>query len=145
METEPPEYDSSLKKARRIGILFLAYAIVFPLVTFILPENGLTVDSGISMFSWLLIFLMPTELLLIYGFYHYTCKRFGLDNLQGIAVPMYVFSTIPSIYAFIIGFFNSALRLLAITIGLMFSLTGLWLASMLLSRRYEDSTAYNLE
>jgi cation transport ATPase len=145
MEATTSEYDSPLKKARRIRILFLTYVIVFPLITFILPENGLAVDFGINMFSWLLFLLMPTELLLIYGFYLYAGKRFGLENLQGLAIPMYVFSTIPSIYAFIIGFLNSTLRLLAITIGLMFSLTGFWLASMLLSRCCEDSTAYKLE
>jgi hypothetical protein len=145
MEATTSEYDSSLRKARRIGIIFLAYVMVLPLITLILPESTVPVDNGATILSWLLIFLMPIEILLIYGFYHYFGKRFGLANFQALAVLMYVLATAPSIYAFVIGFINSPLRLIATLVGLIFSLTGFWLVLMLLISYQDSSTAYNPE
>jgi hypothetical protein len=77
METEPPENESSLRNTRRMGIAFLTYAIVFPFVTLIVPENEHPVSTGSTILSWLMIFLMPVEILLIYLLYRYSGKRFS--------------------------------------------------------------------
>lgn len=57
---------------------------------------------------------------------------------MGPAVLMYMFATIPSIYAFVIGFIGSTLRLIAIPLGLTFSLVGFWLTWMLLPNLWEN-------
>ena len=143
METEKPENESSLRNARRMGIVFLTYAIVFPFVTLIVPENEHPVGTGSTILSWLMIFLMPVEILLIYVLYRYSGKRFGLNNFQALAVLMYTFAIAPSIYAFVIGFTDSTLRSVAIPMGLMFSLIGFWLALKLLSNHWDAITTYN--
>ena len=143
METAKPENESSFRNTKRIGIIFLTYAVVLPFVILIVPESELPVDTGPSILSWLLIIMMPIEILLIYVFYRYFGKRFGLDNFQGLAVLMYVLAVALSIYAFVIGFTDSALRLVAIPLGLMFSLMGFWLTSMFLSSLWETFTSSN--
>ncbi len=87
--------------------------------------------------------LMPVEILLIYGFYRFFSKKGRFQNIMGPSVLMYMVATIPSIYAFIIGFIDSALRLIAIPLGLMISLVGLWLASMFVSKLWESFRASN--
>lgn len=77
---------------------------------------------------------MPIEILLIYLVYRFFSKRAEIPNLMGPAALMYILAMAPSIYAFIIGMMESALRYIAILLGLLFSLGGFWLASMLLSR-----------
>jgi len=143
METEKLENESTFRNTRRMGIVFLTYAIVFPFVTLIVPENELPVGIESTILSWLMIFLMPIEILLIYALYRYSSKRFGLNNFQALAVLMYTFAIAPSIYAFVIGFTDSSLRTVAIPMGLMFSLTGFWLALKLLSNHWDALTAYN--
>ena len=138
MESTKPGSESSLRNARRIGFVYLASAIVLPFIILLLPESELPVSTGPSeVFSWLLILLMPIVILLIYVFYRFFRKRSELDNIMSPAVLMYLFATIPSIYATIIGFIGSALRYVAIPLGLMFSLVGFWLASMLVSNLWE--------
>lgn len=143
METENSETEKPLRNARRMGIVFLTYAIVFPFITLIVPENESPVGTASVMLSWLMIFLMPVEILLIYMLYRFFGKRFGLNNFQGLAVLMYTFALAPSIYAFAIGFTDSSLRSVAIFMGLVFSLTGFWLALRLLSDHWDAVTANN--
>ncbi|MGY5855967.1 MAG: hypothetical protein RTS72_05155 [Candidatus Thorarchaeota archaeon] len=134
-----PDSKSSLRRARLLGIVFLAYSIVLPFIVLLIPESELPVSTGpIEVFSWLMIFLMPLEILLIYVFYRFFRKRSELGNIMGPAVLMYMFATIPSIYAFVIGFIGSTLRLIAIPMGLTFSLVGFWFTWMLLPNLWEN-------
>jgi len=144
METEKPENESSLRKAKLLGIVYLAFSIVLPFVILLIPESELPVSTGpIEVFSWLMILLMPIEILLIYVSYRFFRKRSELGNIVGPAALMYVLAIAPSIYAFIIGFIGSALRLIAIPLGLTFSLVGFWLAWMFLLNLWETITSSN--
>jgi len=86
---------------------------------------------------------MPTELLLIYVFYRLFERMTELDNIMGPAILMYMVATIPSIYALIIGFTDSTLRLLSIPLGMTFSLVGLLVAAMFVSILWEKITSSN--
>ncbi|MFW9793706.1 MAG: hypothetical protein ACFFEE_05370 [Candidatus Thorarchaeota archaeon] len=129
MSSIKSDNDSQLRKARRLGIIFLAYAIVLPFLILLLPESELPASTGpIEVFSWLMILLMPIEILLIHLSYRHFGKRSELVNIMGPSVLMYTFASVPSVYAFVIGFVESDLRLIAIPLGLVFSLIGFWLA-----------------
>ncbi|MHA1962000.1 MAG: hypothetical protein ACW99U_17475 [Candidatus Thorarchaeota archaeon] len=138
-----PNSGSSLRKVRLTGIVYLAFAVLLPCITLLMPESEFPVNTGPFWFPWLLMFLMPLETLLIYLFYRFFSKRAGMHNLMGPAILMYMLATTPSIYAFIIGYVDSALRYIAILPGLLFSLGGFWLASMLLSRLSETIQVSN--
>jgi len=133
MESLTPDDESMLKKARRIGIVFLAYVIVLPLFIIML-ESEFAPGTGPDVISWVLLFLMPIEILLIYAVYRFFGNRGRFQNIMGPAILMYVFATAPSIYAFVIGFIDSSLRYIAIPLGLMFSIVGLWLTLIFISR-----------
>jgi hypothetical protein len=135
--------DSSLRNASRIRLVFLLYAIILPFVSFIIPESDLPVNTEPLILSWALFVMMPIELLLIYVLYRFFERETELNNIMGPAVLMYMVATIPSIYALIIGFTDSALRLLAIPVGLTFSLTGLLIAAMLVSTLWEKVSTSN--
>ncbi|TET05974.1 MAG: hypothetical protein E3J86_15390 [Candidatus Thorarchaeota archaeon] len=144
MDSAKPDSMSSLRKARLLGIVFLAYSTVLPFFILIIPESELPVSTGpIEMFSWLMMLLMPIVILLIYVFYRFFGKRSELDNIMGPAALMYVLALVPSIYAFIIGFIGSDLRFIAIPLGLTFSLVGFWLAWMFLSNLWDAITSSN--
>ena len=144
MDSVEPDSKSSLRKARLLGIVFLAYSILLPLIILLIPESELPVSTGPSgVFSWLLILLMPIEILLIYVFYRFFRKRSELGSIMGPAILMYTFAFAPSLYGFIIGFIGSALRLIVIPLGLTFSLVGFLLAWMFLSNLWETITSSN--
>ena len=139
MESVKPSGKSSLKKAKLFGIIFLVYSIVIPFVILLIPESELPISTGSSeVFSWLLILLMPIQILLLYASYRRIGKRSELDNIMGPAILMYTFAMIPSIYAFIIGFIGSNLRFIAIPLGIGVSLVGFWLAWIFLSNLWEN-------
>jgi len=125
--------DSSLGNTNRIRLVFLVYAIVLPLVSLIIPESDLPGNTEPMLLSWVLFVMMPIELLLIYVFFRFFERNTQWESIMGPAILMYMVATIPSIYALIIGFTDSALRLLAIPVGLTFSLTGLLIAAMFVS------------
>ncbi|UCH03820.1 MAG: hypothetical protein JSW05_09515 [Candidatus Thorarchaeota archaeon] len=130
-----PEFDRDpFRNIRILALVFLAYAIVLPLLALMLPESTLPASTGSSLLSWVMILLMPFEIVLVYVFYRYFARNPRFENLLGPAVLMYVLATTPSIYALTIGMIDSSLRLIAIPLGLMFSIVGLWLALMLLSK-----------
>jgi hypothetical protein len=52
-------------------------------------------------------------------------------------------ATAPSIYTVVIGLINSPLRYLAASLGLIFSLVGLWLALRFLSALEESAVTAN--
>jgi hypothetical protein len=144
MESVKPVNEAPLRKARLLGIVYSVFAIVLPFIILLIPESELPVSTGPSeVFSWVMILLMPIELLLIYVFYRFFRNRSKLDNIMGPAILMYVLAIAPSIYAFIIGFIGSALRLIAIPLGLTFSLVGFLLASMFLSTLWDTITSSN--
>jgi hypothetical protein len=139
MESVKPDNEAPLRKARLLGIVYLVSAIVLPLIILLIPESELPVSTGpIEVFSWLMILLMPIEILLIYASYRYFRKRSELGNIVGPAALMYVLAIAPSIYAFIIGFIGSALRFIAIPLGLTVSLVGFWLTWMFLTNLWEN-------
>ena len=143
MDSVKPGSKSSIRKARLLGIIVLTYSLVLPFIVLLIPESELPVSTGpIEVFSWLMILLMPIEILLIYVFY----RHFGKKPELGIMAPailMYTFAMVPSLYAFIIGFIGSALRLIAIPLGLTFSLVGFMLAWMFLSNLWEGIVSSN--
>ena len=144
MDSVKPDSESSLRKAKLMGIVYLAFAIVLPFIILLIPESELPVSTGpIEVFSWLMILLMPIEILLIYVSYRFFRKRSELDNIVGPAVLMYVLALAPSVYAFIIGFIGSSLSLIAIPLGLTFSLVGFWLAWMFVSNLWDTTTSSN--
>lgn len=144
MDSVHPSGMSSIRNARLLGILFLVYAILMPLIILLIPESELPAGADLpEAISWLMIILMPIEILLIYLSYHHFRKRAELGNIMGPAVLMYTFATIPSTYAFVIGFIGSELRSIAILLGLVFSLVGFWLTSMYLSKLWENTTSDN--
>ena len=128
MNSEEMGRDSNLRNARRLGLVFFAYAIAIPFISFILPESGNPLTEGVAMVSWTLILIMPVDILLVYLIYWMLRKRSTSYVIMGPAVLMYAIATMPSIYVFVIGTINSALRYLAAPLGLIFSLTGLWLS-----------------
>ncbi|MGY5874922.1 MAG: hypothetical protein RTU30_04175 [Candidatus Thorarchaeota archaeon] len=142
MNSLQPKRDP-LRKVRFLRIVFLAYALVLPFIILILPQSEIPVSTGPYLFSWLLILLMPVDILLIYVFYRLFGRRTGLDDLVGPAVLMYTPALAPSIYAMIIGFIDSALRYTGILLGLMFSVVGFWIASILLSNLCETIQSSN--
>ena len=134
-----PDNKPSLRKVRLLGIMFLIYAIVLPFVIFLIPESEHPVSTGpIEAFSWLMIFLMPVEILLIYVSYRHIGKKSESGNIMGPAILMYMFAMIPSIYAFVIGFIGSNIRFIAIPLGFGASLVGFWLTWMFLSNLWEN-------
>jgi len=134
-----PDSKPSLRKARLLGIIFLIYTIVLPFIVLLIPEDELPVSTGpIEAFSWLMLFLMPIELLLLYISYRHFRKKPELPNIMGPAMLMYMFAVIPSIYAFVIGFIGSNLRGIAIPLGLALSLIGFWLIWIFLPNLQEN-------
>jgi hypothetical protein len=130
--------DSQLRQARLLGIIFLAYAIVLPFVILLLPESELPASTGpIELLSWLMMLLMPIEIFLIHLSYRHFGKKSEMANIMGPSVLMYTFASVPSVYAFVIGFVGSNLRLIAIPLGLVFSFIGFWLALVYSSRLWE--------
>ena len=112
-----------------------------PFIILLIPESDLPVGSGSSdVISWLMIFLMPVELLLLYFSYRHYSKKSEFDNIMGPAILMYMFAMIPSIYAFVIGFIGSSLRSIAIPLGLTISLVGFGLAWMFISNLWDHFT-----
>ena len=144
MDSTKPDSKSSLRKARLLGIVYLAFTIMLPFITLLMPESELPDSPGPSeVFSWLLMLLMPIVILLIYVFYRFFGKRSELYDIMGPAALMYMLALVPSIYAFIIGFIGSNLRFIAIPLGLTFSLVGFWLAWMFLSNLWDAITSSN--
>jgi hypothetical protein len=145
MESVEPSGKLSIRNARLFGIIFLAYSIVLPFIILFLPKPEVSVNIGTTILSWLMICLMPIELLLLYAFYRYYRNKPDLDNIMGPAILMYMFATIPSIYAFVIGFIDPDLQSLAIPLGLAFSLLSFWFALKFVSNLWEKFTSFNQE
>lgn len=137
-----PGSKPTLRTARLFGIIFLAYSTVMPFIILLIPESDLPIGTGSTdVISWLMILLMPIELLLLYATYRHFGRKSELDNIMGPAILIYMFAMIPSIYAFIIGFIGSTLRSFAIPLGLTISLIGFGLAWMFISNLWENITA----
>jgi hypothetical protein len=142
MDSEHSKGMSSLRKAKLLGILILVYSIVMIFIILLIPESELPAGNYLpEAFSWLMIILMPIEILLIYLSYRHFRKRVESSNIMGPAVLMYTFAAIPSIYAFVIGFVGSELRPFAIPLGLIFSLVGFWLTSVYLTKLWESTAS----
>ena len=138
--------DSQLRKARLWGIIFLAYAIVLLFIVLLIPESQLPVSTGpIEVLSWLMMLLMPIEILLIHLSYRHFGKESELANIMGPSVLMYTFASVPSVYGFVIGFVGSNLRPIAIPLGLVFSFIGFWLALTYSSTLWEKIKTSNQE
>ncbi len=131
-----------LRSVKLLGIVFLAFSIVLPLIALIVSESEIPVSTG-PWLAWLLILLMPIEILLIYVVYHFLSKRPRQENLMASAYIMYMIGTIPSIYGTIIAFIDSTLRHTAILLGLMFSLVGLGFAFRLSLNLWDNIQAFN--
>ena len=143
MESTESYIDSSFENAKRLAVLFFVYAIILPFVSLILPESEYPVTQSVTIFSWVFILLMPMELLALYVIYLVFRNRSISFDIMGPAVLMFIVATVPSIYAVVIGLINSPLRYLATSLGLIFSLVGLWLSLRFLSALKESVMTTN--
>ena len=132
-----------LRSVKLLGIVFLAFSMVLPLIVLLIPESEIPVSTGPLVLSWLMILLMPIEILLIYVVHHFLSKRPRQGNFKASAYIMYMIGTIPSIYGTIIAFTDSTLRHTAILLGLMFSLVGLGFAFRLSLNLWDNIQAFN--
>jgi hypothetical protein len=132
MDSVIPDSESYLRKTRLLGVVFIIYSVVLPLVTLVLPAPEVSAGPGVSLITWVMLLMMPIEILLLYLVYRYLAKKSAPVNIMGTAALMYIFAVAPSVYAFVIGFIDSSFRYLAIPLGLVFSLTGFWLALVFL-------------
>lgn len=119
---------SNLANAKRLVWVFFIYAIALPFVSFILPESEYPLTEGIVIFSWIVILLMPMDLLLVYLIYWISRKRTRPFNVIGPAVLMFAVATTPSVYAVVSGIVNSTFRYFTAPLGLVFSFVGLLLS-----------------
>jgi hypothetical protein len=143
LESLEPYNESMMRNARRLGLVFLAYAIGLPLLVLVFEPLS-PPDTGAVLISWVLIMMMPIETLLVYGSYRFFSKKGRFQNIMGPAILMYTFGIAPSIYAFVIGFIYSDLRYIAISLGLMFSIVALWLSLTFISRLWDASKSTDL-
>ncbi len=141
MDSVEPDVDTLLRKARRLGMIFVCYAIVLPIVAMLMPESG--IPSGPSPISLAMIYLMPMEILLIFAFYLYFHNKTTSRNFIGIAVLMYTLGIAPSIYGFVIGFIDLAFRPIGPMLGLLFSIAGLGISFILSPRLLESDSLYS--
>ena len=138
------QYDEGLpRNVKLLGLMYLLYAIVIPVIVFI-GEPDIPASSEPFFLYWLMLFLMPLEILLIYLFYRVYSKRSKkIKNLIGPAILMYTLGIVPSIYGWVIGLTDNALRNIAILLGLTFSIAGFGLAFYLLPKLNETIKATN--
>jgi hypothetical protein len=143
MESTESINDSSFGNAKRLAVLFFVYAVSLPFVSLVLPGSGYPPTPSVTMISWVVILMMPMELLFLYVIYWVFRKRSVQFDYMGPAVLMFVVATVPSIYTIVIGLLDSPLRYLATALGLMFSLVGLWLSLRFLSALEESAVTTN--
>jgi hypothetical protein len=141
MESTESYIDSSFGNTKRLVILFFVYAIILPFFSLILPGSEDPVTPSVTIISWFVILLMPMDLLLVYVIYLIFRRRTMSSDITGPAVLMFVAATAPSIYTVLFGVINSPLRYLAISLGLIFSLVGLFLALRFVSALKEQAVA----
>ena len=114
------------------ALLAFIYIMVFSIFALIIPESDLPVNTEPIFLSWVIIILMPVEILLIYGTYRFFRKKRNVTSLMGPASIMYIFSFTPALYGFLIRVLDATLRAYAIPLGLTFSLVGYGLTTILL-------------
>ena len=141
MESTESYIESSFRNAKRLVVLFVVYAITLPFVSLILPGSEHPPSAGTIMISWAMVLMMPLEILLVYVIYLAFRRRSISFDIMGPAVLMFVMATVPSIYTVVIGLINSPLRYLATSLGLIFSLLGLWLSLRFASALKEQVVA----
>ncbi|MFW9953726.1 MAG: hypothetical protein ACFFD3_04155 [Candidatus Thorarchaeota archaeon] len=129
---------------RLLAILFLANAIILPLLVIILPLPDLPPATTPSIMSLIMMILMPLELFLVYILYQLLGKKTNTKNIPGIAALLFVTGTIPSVYGFAIGFTDPSFRFLGAFMGLVFGLSGMFLAWKLINRVWDSINADTL-
>ena len=131
------------RNVKFVMMVAFIYIMVINFFTLIIPDSDLPVITEPLLFSWVLIVLMPLMIPLIYGFYRFYSKRTDLNTLMGPAISLYMFSIVPSIYAFIIGILDVILRPFAIPFGLVVSLIGYGFVCHLLPKLNETIQTTN--
>ncbi|MHA1637739.1 MAG: hypothetical protein ACTSUO_03360 [Candidatus Thorarchaeota archaeon] len=127
-----------------LGLMYLLYTLVIPILALIMDAPDVPANPGLSFLSWLMLCLMPFEVLLIYIIFRLFSKRTEkIKNLLGPAALMYSLGSAPSIFAFVIGLTNVALRTIAILLGLSLSIAGFGLVFHLLPKLNETIKATN--
>ena len=126
-----------------LGVIFLAYTIIIPLVLLILPASELAQTTMPTLNSQVFLFMMPFELLLVYVFYRVLSKKIEAKNITGTAMILYIVSVNPSFLSLLIGFTDSFSENFGILMGLIFSLSGLLLSWVLISRHFEVDESPN--
>ncbi|MGY5881535.1 MAG: hypothetical protein RTV31_14890 [Candidatus Thorarchaeota archaeon] len=121
----------------------MVYAIVIPLIVFILPPSEIPQTTAPTIITQVFLFLMPFELLLVYVLYRVFSNKIDSKSIVGIALLMYIVSLNPSVLAFVIGFTDSFSRNLGVLVGLIFSLSGLILSWVLISRHLGEDDVYS--
>lgn len=126
------ESELLLRRSGQLGAVFVASTIMYQVVLFWI-EPAEPAGPEFMQISWIMIFLMPVEILLILVFYRVFRKSPNTQSFMGRIVLLYVMGIAPGIYGFVIGFGNPVLRPLGRMLGLSFSLLGLGIALVLRS------------
>ena len=126
------ESEMLLRKSGQVGAVFVTSTILYQVVLFWI-EPAEPAGPEFMMMSWIMIFMMPIEILLILVLYRVFRKSPNTQSFMGRVVLLYVVGVAPGIYGFVIGFGNPVLRPLGRILGLSFSLLGLGIALVLRS------------
>ncbi len=118
--------DQQLRRARFVWIYVAVCIGIFTLFGFIFPENPNPQGTEVTLFSLILIAMMPTSIGIQSLFYRYFRDNKKIQPLGG-AILVSFFAISPSVYGFLIGMLSVDLRQLGILLGLSFSLIALGL------------------
>jgi hypothetical protein len=127
------------RKVRYLEVFFFLYLPIIFLFIPSIPEEDVIQTTSPTLFSLVLIPLMPFELFLIYVFKRMLLEDAEGRNIIGVAALMYVLAVAPSIYAFLISVLDSFMRYVGMTMGFVFSLVGFIYVRMSLSEQIQDS------
>lgn len=127
------------RKVRYVEVFFLLYLPIIFLFILSIPEADIIHTTSPTLFSLVLISLMPLEMFLIYVFRRMLLQNAEGRNIIGVAALMYMLAIAPAIYAFLISVLDSFMRYAGVTLGLVSSLVGFIYVRMWLSEHIQDS------
>ncbi|TFG04913.1 hypothetical protein EU538_11855 [Candidatus Thorarchaeota archaeon] len=127
------------RKVRYLEVFFFLYLPIIFLFILSIPEEDVIRTTSPTLFSLVLIPLMPFELFLIYVFKRMLLEDAEGRNIIGVAALMYVLAVAPSIYAFLISVLDSFMRYAGVTLGFVFSLVGFIYVRISLSEQIQNS------
>ncbi len=122
-----------------LTLIYLVYAVFMLFFGLAFPASDIPLTAASLMLSLVLFCLMPFELLLEYVMYRLLEKRTKPENILGIGALLLTLGMFPAIYGFLIGIVASFLQFPGSIAGLVFSLSGLFLAWTLINKTWESA------